>query len=319
MSTFALSSSLLPSLTKNEKKKKKVVVFGGTGATGKHAVRMLMDREDTTVVAVARSKEKMKSLLNELDGKDEGGQDQKKKEIERLTVEEASVADLSSDDIRELTKDCDAIICCLGHNLTFRGMFLNGFFIRNAVEKITGNMPSGCRFVLMSSVAVTHPDGVTDPKRTLTERSVLFLLQYLLPAHRDNELVAAYLQESYDQKSQQEQQKIQSAPFDWCAVRPGELIDREEGEGCSKIGNGGDGDDDDEEEENTDGYDVFDRVPAGSLFGGDSAFAITRYDVADFMVRLATMEQNTWNEQYNHKMPVLYQKKKTADELKKYK
>merc|ERR1712146_418338 len=66
-------------------------------------------------------------------------------------------------------------------------------------------------------------------------------------------------------------------------VRPGELIDREEGEGSSKISNGGDGDDDDEEEEeeeNTDGYGVFDRVPAGSLFGGDSAFAITRYDVA---------------------------------------
>merc|ERR1712113_531526 len=203
-------------------------------------------------------------------GKDEGGQDQKKKEIERLTVEEAPVADLSSDDISELTKDCDAIICCLGHNLTFRGMFLNGFFIRDAVEKITASMPSGCRFVLMSSVAVTHPDGVTDPKRTLTERSVLFLLRHLLPAHRDNELSAAYLQESYDPKPQQQkQQKIQSAPFDWCAVRPGELIDREEGEGSSKISN-------EEEEENTDGYDVFDRVPAGSLFGGDSAFAITR-------------------------------------------
>jgi len=118
MSTLALSPSLLPSLTKNEKKKKKkVLVFGGTGATGKHAVRMLMDREDTTVVAVARSKEKMKSLLNELDGKDEGGQDQKEKEIERLTVEEASVADLSSDDISELTKDCDAIIWYVGRVL----------------------------------------------------------------------------------------------------------------------------------------------------------------------------------------------------------
>jgi len=191
-------------------------------------------------------------------------------------------------------------------------MFLNGFFIRDAVEKITASMPSGCRFVLMSSVAVTHPDGVTDPKRTLTERSVLFLLRHLLPAHRDNELSAAYLQHNGDQKQQQEQQNTQPAPFDWCAVRPGELIDREEGEGSSKINN-------EEEEENTDGYDVFDRVPAGSLFGGDSAFAITRYDVADFMVRLATMEQNTWNEQYNHKMPVLYQKKKTADKLKKYK
>jgi len=128
MSALALSSSS-SSLTKKDSsltkkdKKKKVLVLGGTGATGKHAVRMLMDRGDTTVVALARSREKMTSLLNELDDKDEDGdgdgdgnlddEEQKKKAMERLTVKEASVADLSSDDIGELTKDCDAIIWCV--------------------------------------------------------------------------------------------------------------------------------------------------------------------------------------------------------------
>jgi nucleoside-diphosphate-sugar epimerase len=76
---------------------KKVLVVGATGATGKHVVQFLLD-QGNNVVAVARSEEKMKSLLTQKDYS------------KNLTIEELSVSDLSPSEIQELTKGCDAVV-----------------------------------------------------------------------------------------------------------------------------------------------------------------------------------------------------------------
>ena len=175
--------------------------------------------------------------------------------------------------------------------MTFQGMYRDGYWLSDAVQGLTESMPKdedgSCRFILMGSVGVAHPDGVTDPKRSFFERSVMFLMRYLLPPMADNEKSALYL---YQQK--QKEEKGKSPPFDWCIVRPGDLIDKEEGkdDGATKEGKG---------------YIVYDHA-WGSLFGGDTF--ISRSDVADFMVELATTEQKNWKVKYNHKMPVVYQK-----------
>jgi uncharacterized protein YbjT (DUF2867 family) len=76
---------------------RKVVVVGATGATGKHVVQMLLDGGHQ-VIACARSKEKMLSLLVQ---KDYG---------HNLVVKEASIADLSAQDLTDLTQGCDAVV-----------------------------------------------------------------------------------------------------------------------------------------------------------------------------------------------------------------
>ena len=75
----------------------KVVVVGATGATGKHVVQMLLDKGHQ-VVAVARSKEKMSSLLVQ---KDYGS---------NLVIYEASIMDMSTQELKELTEGSSAVV-----------------------------------------------------------------------------------------------------------------------------------------------------------------------------------------------------------------
>jgi NAD(P)-dependent dehydrogenase (short-subunit alcohol dehydrogenase family) len=80
--------------------KKKVLVVGSTGATGKHVVQFLLN-QGHHVVAVARSKEKMMSVLSTQN------QDENRK---NLTVKEMSISMLSPTEGQELTGGCDAIV-----------------------------------------------------------------------------------------------------------------------------------------------------------------------------------------------------------------
>ena len=86
----------------------KILVVGATGATGKHVVRMLLDRGDTTVVAVTRSKEKLMDLLKiNDDTKDDANE---KKKENNLIVKEAAIVDLSPEELKALTEGCNAIV-----------------------------------------------------------------------------------------------------------------------------------------------------------------------------------------------------------------
>lgn len=235
----------------------KVLVVGATGATGKHVVQMLLDKGQNVHV-IARSKEKMLGLLKEQDYGD------------HLTITEGSLLDLKDEEISEKTKDCQAIISCLGHNMTFSGLWGRPHkLVTEAAKRLTTAMPKkDCKFILMGSDGVSNPDNTTDKPRPLMERSILFLLRYLIPPHADNEAAALFLHENREL-------------FEWSVVRPTDLIDAEVSE-----------------------YDIFEQQQ-GSLFGSGTA---TRANVADFMANLV-MEEETWGK-YKHKMPILYDKKK---------
>lgn len=257
----------------------KVLVFGATGATGKHVVRKLLDRGDTTVVAVARSKEKMVGLLKKDADKEEDETN------ENLVVEELALTDLSPKNFDELTEGCSAVVSCLGHNPSFQGMFRSGYFVSDAAKSLTKSIASGydkkkgkkCRLVWMGSDGVVHPDGTTDPRRSAFERGLIGLFRWLLPPVPDNEMAAEHLYQNAKKEDGDE-------TVDWCVVRPGDLFDADTDEGDNR-------------------YETFDHTH-GSLFGGDTCVA--RIDVADFMADLATMESATYGKTYNHKMPVIY-------------
>jgi len=92
------------------------LVVGATGATGKHVVLQLLQRKQH-VKAVVRSKQRL------LDSLDEVAPNTSTEFSSSLEIQEASLLDLSDDDLMELTSQCDATVSCLGHNISIQGMF----------------------------------------------------------------------------------------------------------------------------------------------------------------------------------------------------
>jgi uncharacterized protein YbjT (DUF2867 family) len=83
-----------------------VLIVGASGATGRLVVEQLLN-SGQKVKAMLRSPKKFPEFMNRKD----------------LTVIAASVLDLSDEELTEQVQDCDAVVSCLGHNLTFKGLF----------------------------------------------------------------------------------------------------------------------------------------------------------------------------------------------------
>ena len=213
----------------------KVLVVGATGATGKHVVQMLLDN-NLSVKVICRSKQKLTGLLKE--DQDYG---------DRLSVTETPFFDLTDAQLEEQTQDCQAVVCCLGHTLDLWGIWgPPRDLVTQFTRRLTMSMPESCKYILMGSNGVSHPDGTTDPERPLMERIVLTMVRYMIPPHADNEAAVAFLYENED--------------IEWCVVRPTDhLIDAEESE-----------------------YELSESQ-TGPLFGYKKA---TRANVAHFMVEL---------------------------------
>lgn len=208
---------------------------------------------------IVRSKERMRSLL-------ESGN-----VGNRLDITEASFSSLTDQQVRDHVQGCQAVVSCLGHNMTFRGIWGKPRrLVTDAVQRLTSAMATtngNAKFILMGSDGVSHPDGITDDKRSVGERTILSLLRCLVPPHSDNEEAAAHLYRTV------------GTSVEWSVVRPTDLINGE-----------------------ASAYQLYHKPP-GSLFGGG---AVTRANVATFMVELI-LDPNIWNE-YKHKMPVIHNK-----------
>ena len=85
-----------------------VLVAGATGDTGRPLVEQLLARNHKVRVIV-RSPGKLPAEVLE---------------NPNTTVIEASVLDLTDEEMAEHVKDCDAVVSCLGHVMNIKGMFL---------------------------------------------------------------------------------------------------------------------------------------------------------------------------------------------------
>ena len=258
------------------------LVVGATGATGKHVVLQLLQQKQN-VRAVARSKQRL------LDALDEILPNSSSDFADHLEVTEASILDLSEDELNKATCDCDAVVTCLGHNIDFKGIFfppqkLVTEATQRLIKSIEANQTSTphapnegddddnnskkrvTKFILMGTVAVSNPAG-GDNKRTFGERIVLFLLRYLLPPHSDNETAAEYIYT-----------KMDNPQLEWTVVRPTDLIN-------GPVSN----------------YELFTK-PNDPLFGGEGV--ATRANVAKCMVDMILTEK-LW-EEWKFKMPVIH-------------
>ena len=184
---------------------------------------------------------------------------------------EASVLDLTDEEVTEHVKDCDAVVSCLGHVMNFKGIFgepkkLCTDATRNLCNSLEKHsLPKPTKFILMNTVGVKNPD--LEEKRNWVERGLLTLLHHTLPPHRDNETAAEYLHKIVGKENKS---------IEWCCVRPDSLINAE-----------------------VSPYDISESPTTGIFSGRPTA----RSNVAHFMTDLIENEElwNTWK----FRMPVI--------------
>lgn len=185
----------------------KTLVVGATGATGRLLVDWLLN-EGHEVRVVVRSRQRLPQDVIDHPG---------------LSVTQASLLDLSDDELDRLVQGCDAVASCLGHNLTFKGIYgsprrLVTDGTRRLCEAIRRGQPdSPVRFVLMNTAGNANRD-LNEPA-TLPHRCVIGLLRLLLPPHVDNEQAADVLRVDVGQDDPM---------IRWVAVRPDALINEEQ-------------------------------------------------------------------------------------------
>ena len=171
----------------------------------------------------------------------------------------------------EYAMGCDAVVSCLGHVISFKGIFgaprkLCTEATRRLCAAIESNRPAApTKFILMNTVGVSNPE--LQERRNWLERSVLTLLRWLIPPHNDNETAAQHLHEIVGKQSEH---------LEWCSVRPDSLINAE-----------------------VSSYDVIES-PVTTLFDGRPT---TRANVAHFMTQLIT-DESLWN-RWRFDMPVI--------------
>jgi nucleoside-diphosphate-sugar epimerase len=269
----------------------KVLVVGATGATGKHVVQQLLARGQFVKVIV-RSKQAMMEALCVSAKNKENNAEAYDHNVKNLEVQEASLLDLSIDELLVLVQDVDAVISCLGNRVVYTHPRQ---FCTDAVRNLTNALilsttssrlledsintqptlrTAPRKFILMNSAGVAHPNG-TEAIRPWWERLILVLCRWLVPSFADNEAAAHYLYHTVGVPSTRE------PSVEWTVVRPTNLV--AEDASSSSLS-----------------YQAMDH-PVGPLFGPAH---VTRAQVARFMVDLA-LEDTIWN-QYKYRMPAVY-------------
>ena len=236
---------------------KTVLVIGATGNTGFPLVKQLLARGYNLRIIV-RSLDKFPQELLE---------------NSKLKIIKASFLDLSDEQMLEVVKDCAAVASCLGHTMSFKGMFgkprkLVLETVKRLCVAITATRSADkIKFLLMNTVGNRNPG----ERVTTGERFILSLLRNLIPPHYDNEASAAFLRDNIGSENEF---------IEWVVIRPDGLINAE-------ISN----------------YEVV-ATPPQTIFNG---FTTTRANVAHFMCEC--IEQSSLWDKWKSKMPVVFNKK----------
>lgn len=183
----------------------KVLVLGASGATGSLVVRQLIRRNIETRILIRKSSRLAKEI----------------KESSLVEIVKGNINELNSNEMEQLIQNCDVVISCLGHNITFKGLFGHPrYLVRDAVRSVCEATKKSSRgkvkLVLMSTTAYTNK--LSGEKNSLGEKLIFSLLTLLLPPQRDNVKAADYLLRQIGK---------QDKKVEWIAVRPDTLIDED--------------------------------------------------------------------------------------------
>jgi len=237
-----------------------VLIVGASGATGSKLVEQLLEKKQY-VKAIVRSPEKLPESW---------------KENKNLQIISANVLDLSDKELSEHIHGCDAVASCLGHNLTWKGIYgqprkLVTDATHRLCEAIKANNPEqATKFVLMNTTGNQNRD-LYEPI-SFAQKFVIGLLRLILPPHVDNEKAADYLRTKIGQNNQF---------IEWTAVRPDGLTN---------------------EDKVTD-YEIYPSPTRSAIF---NAGKVSRINVGHFMANLLS-DDDLWNK-WKGQMPVIYSK-----------
>ncbi|TCK18552.1 putative NADH-flavin reductase [Thiogranum longum] len=237
---------------------KKMLILGASGATGRLLVEILL-KKGVEIIAIVRNASSLTNIVGPHPG---------------LQIVEADISEIPESDLAQYVRDCEAVLCCLGHNLTFKGMFGHPRrLVTNAVKKITKTAETvhannKMKIVLMNTTGNSNRD--IPEKPPFSQRFVISILRFLLPPHVDNENAADFLRLEIGQNNNS---------IEWAAVRPDALVN----------------------EDQISQYDIYTSPIRNAIFDAGS---ISRINVADFMSELA-INSELWDE-WKGKMPVIY-------------
>ncbi|AOW20291.1 NAD(P)-dependent oxidoreductase [Urechidicola croceus] len=237
-----------------------VLVVGASGATGRHLVTQLL-LKGNNVKIIVRSNENLPKFWSE------------DKNLEIIT---ASLLELNEKELIKYTSNCDAIASCLGHNITFKGIYgqprkLVTDATKRLCNTIKNHAPSSpIKYVLMNTSGNSNRD-LNEPI-SFAQKCVIGLLRLLLPPHVDNEKAADFLRTQIGQNN---------GYIEWVAVRPDGLIN---------------------EEEVTE-YESYPSPIRSAIF---NAGKISRINVGHFMAELIN-DNELWHK-WKGQMPVIYSK-----------
>jgi hypothetical protein len=168
----------------------------------------------------------------------------------------ASILDMDHKILRQHLQDVHAVISCLGHNITLKGIFgkprilVSDALIRvvSIINEIAADKTY--KIILMNTTAcINKSQNETFNKK---EEMVMRVMRTFLPPHKDNEVALEFLIEEVGKKH---------PCIEWVAVRPDSLIN----------------------ELNVSEYAVHPSPVRSPVF---NAGKTSRINVADFMVRL---------------------------------
>ena len=234
-----------------------ILLLGATGATGKLVLKELINN-DYNISIVVRNKEKIEAdILNN----------------KNIEIIESNILDMSENEVKNLIKNSDVFISCLGHNISFKGIFGEPKkLVRDSLKKICKLVEKEnikpIKFILMNTSGNINHD--ENEKVSFFHKVLLFIIRTLVPPHLDNEMAANYLRLDIGQKNDLIQ---------WVVVRPDSLINE-------------------------------DKVSKYSLYSSPTRSALldagqtSRINVANFMCELIK-NNSLWNT-WKGKMPVIY-------------
>ncbi|MEH6826025.1 MAG: NAD(P)-binding oxidoreductase [Motiliproteus sp.] len=234
------------------------LVVGASGATGRLLVEQLLAQGEKVKIIV-RSVDRLPDLL---------------KQNDQLMITEASLLEMTDAELLKHVQGCRAVASCLGHNLSFKGLFGHPRrLVTDAAQRLCGAIEKAApdvpvKYILMNSTG--NQNTHAGEKVSLAQSFVIGLIRHLLPPHADNEGAAKYLQSSFG---------VNQQLIEWAAVRPDSLID----------------------EESVTEYDAYASPIRSAIF---DAGKTSRINVAHFMSQLI-INDGTW-EKWKHQMPVVY-------------
>ena len=236
------------------------LVAGASGATGRLVVEQLLNRGEAVKIIV-RSTDTLPGSI---------------RQHENVSIILASILDLSDAQMAEIVKGCDAVVSCLGHIISFKGIY--GFprrLVTDATRRLcnaikANNPETPVKFVLMNSSGVSNLD--RSEKISFKQKCVIGLLRFLVPPHADNENAADYLRAEIGQNNN---------VIEWTAVRPDGLIN----------------------EIDVTEYSIYTSPVKSAIF---DAGTVSRINVGHFMAELIS-NIGLWNK-WKGQMPVIYSK-----------